>query len=102
MKISAQAISCPQNSMVYQDHFVEIDDWALLGYDSFDAFQADTVADDELEEEAMYHAIDLAVDDLETPEGWDTAGYECHAHKDALGLVTVYFVAEGLCQECIS
>ncbi len=82
-------IGCPQNSMVYRQHFTEIllDDIMPNGWEEA---ELDELFDDPERLESC-----LVMPDA----GWKMEGQEYYAHKDALGVLTVYWEG-GSCEHC--
>lgn len=105
MKITAEMIRCP-NYWPYQQHFLEVTSEEVMG-ESFEDWESRLREEDPDENETM-SAKDWSVfwqesvafvlketAEVELPPGWTMDGFEFHPHKDALGLVALYF--EGNC-----
>ena len=103
-------IRCPQSSMVYREHYVETTEEALLGVkwweavaeaNGFELCPGGCESDcrrgcAEFIHETQGIMLETAVYDTDVTPGWTVTGWETHPHKDALGLVAVYF--DGDCQ----
>ena len=81
-------VGCPLNSMVYNQHFTEVMVDDLLP-ENWGEEELDELLDDE----------DCLESILEAPPGWETDGYEYHPHKDANGILVIYWKG-GHCVRC--
>lgn len=104
--VNPECICNPEFSLAYNQPYLEVEEWAILGFGTFTAYQ-DAIAEDmefhrvnngatdddiacAMAEEDAYGRIGDIIDELSVP-GFTVTGWESHAHKDALGLVTLYF-----------
>ena len=106
MKITAEMIRCPTYQPYFQ-HFLVATEELVMG-EPFDQWQSRIKDEDPDGYEAMesnenwaeYWEASVAfvltnTDEVELPPGWTMDGFEFHPHKDANGLVALYF--EGNC-----
>ena len=102
------AIRCPNNSMVYNRHFVEVREEDILG-ENFHSDVAKDMCDDPnnpTKDEMGYIALTTgfalldSIEELTLPDGVLSRGWKAHPHKDALGLVALYFDFEDPCPQC--
>ena len=98
--IEAAQINHPGSSLAYPgDYYIEVAAWRLLGFESWEGERDWMMAfeNEEIAECERGSVLEDAVGEISAPAGWKSAGWEEHAHKDALGLVTLYFEpADGL------
>ena len=100
MKIATEVIQCP--NWTYSQHFVQVTEELVMG-EPFKEWQSRLREEDPDENETMSDN-DWAVfweesvafvlketDEVKLPPGWTMDGFEFHPHKDALGLVALYF-----------
>ena len=86
--LTESEIMHPPFSMVYNQHAAEIPCQALFG--DPDDCDWETALDG-----MMQDGADGFGDYVAIPAGWRYAGWENHAHKDALWLVSVYLEPDG-------
>lgn len=77
-------IICPGRTMVYTEHAAEVSCMELFGSGDWD--------------DGDFQNLDLDVDEgnIKLPAGWKISGWQEHAHKDALGIVT-FWLEGGKC-----